>query len=933
MPDRVLEHTAAADTPGLLIETVRRLAGELRPGGAISVTLDSDLERDLGLDSLARVELLLRIERDFRVHLTEDLFVSVRTPRDLLAAVARVAPRDAAGVATVPELPDAEDGTEPAAAEDLVAVLEWHCARYPDRTHVLFHGTDGTETTLSYGALREKSRAVANELRVHALQTGEPVAIMLPTGAGFLCSFYGVLLAGGVPVPLYPPARLAGLEDHLTRQAAILNNARAAILITVPEAKPFAAMLKARAPGLRRVLTEPELHGEAGVFSHPRITAQDLALLQYTSGSTGSPKGVMLSHANLLANIRAMGRAIAVDKEDVFVSWLPLYHDMGLIGAWLGCLYYALPLVLMSPLTFLVRPAAWLWALHRFKGTLSGGPNFAYALCTHKVRDEDIRGLDLSRWRFAFNGAEPINAQTLADFSRRFSAHGFHEWAMTPVYGLAECSVGLAFPERRGRPRVDRVKRESFEHGGRAEPTQPAEAGAVVFVACGSALPGHHIRIVDDHDRELGERLQGRLQFKGPSATRGYYRNEEESRRLLHGEWRDSGDLAYLADGLLYITGRAKEIIIRAGRNIHPYELEEAVGKLPQVRKGCVAAFGVAGRQEGTEGLVIVAETRERAAESRERLRRQINAVVADIIGNPPDDVVLATPRAVLKTSSGKIRRAENRLVYEHGGFTRARPAWLRWIPLLLSAVWRQIRAGCAAVMHKAYGVYAVAVFTPCAAITWAAVLVLPRHRWRTGVIRIMGRIAAVLARIRLRTEGMERLAKRTPCIIVANHASYLDGLALSFALPLRPGYVVKRELADHWLTRVFLQRIGCEFVERNDARRGVEDTRRLQAVAGKGKSLVFFPEGTFDRTPGLRPFRMGAFLVAVEAGVPVVPLTITGTRRILPAGAWLPRRGAITLHCGEPVLPDGNDWAAAVKLRDATRGQILRCCGEGDLI
>ncbi len=617
MSDSATVQNASRPHAPLLIETVQGLEDELRPEGRrVAVSLDSDLERDLGFDSLARVELLLRVERAFDVQLPQELFASARTPGDLLEALAGAAsaPRPAPAAVTVPAAEQAL--AEPVPAATLVEVLEWHADQHPDRVHVLLYGEGGVESELTYGQLLEAGRGVAYGLISREVAPGQAVAIMLPTGAAFLHSFFGALLAGGVPVPIYPPLRRAGLEDHLRRQAAILRNAEAVALITVPEAKPFASLLQAQVPGLRHVVTTDELHLPGPYPRRPAVNGADLALLQYTSGSTGSPKGVMLSHANLLANVRAMGRRLQVDKEDVFVSWLPLYHDMGLIGAWLGCLYYAIPLVLMSPLTFLTRPADWLWAVHRYKGTLSGGPNFAYALCLQKIRDEDIEGLDLSHWRFAFNGAEPISVDTLNRFCRRFAPYGFQGQAMTPVYGLAENSVGLAFPRGRRPPRIDYIEREPFVRRGEARPAAPDHAQA--FVSCGEALPGHHIRIVDDHDREVGERRQGRLQFRGPSATAGYFHNREATLAMFHGEWLDSGDLAYVADGEVFVTGRSKELIIRAGRNIHPYELEEAVARVPGIRKGCVVAFGIADPRDGTEALVIVAETREEdAAASR----------------------------------------------------------------------------------------------------------------------------------------------------------------------------------------------------------------------------------------------------------------------------------------------------------------------------
>jgi acyl carrier protein len=918
----------------LLLRTVQDLVDELRPGsGAVTVVPDCELERDLGLDSLARVELLLRVERAFGVQLPEDLFATAQTPRDLLTALSAAVPGRGPLRQTPVSLAGATgESVAPDAAATLVEALEWHAAAHPDRTHVIFYNGQGEDDTLlTYGQLLAAARAAASGRYRRDFCPGETAAIMLPTGADFLQCFFAVLLAGGVPVPIYPPVRRAGIEDHLKRQSAILNNACTVVLITVAEAKSFAGLLQARVPGLRHVVTAEELRHAAPETRRPPLNGDDLALLQYTSGSTGNPKGVMLSHANLLANIRAMGRTIGVDGNDVFVSWLPLYHDMGLIGAWLGSLYYAIPLVLMSPLSFLARPAAWLWAMHHYQATLSGGPNFAYALCVQKVHDDELAGLDLSRWRFAFNGAEPISAETMTAFCRRFAAWGFQEQAMAPVYGLAESSVGLAFPPGRRTPRVEVIEREPLIREGWVVPADPRDAAGLRIVACGTAMADHRIRIVDAGGHDVGERRQGQLQFSGPSATRGYYRNDEETARLSHGEWRDSGDLAYLADGEVFITGRVKEIIIHAGRNLYPYELEEAVGKLERVRTGCVAALGVAGR-EGTENLVIIAETRERDPGRLAQLRKDINTVVIQLIGNPPDDVVLVPPHALLKTSSGKLRRAENSALYERGEFHRSRSPWRRWVALAAAAAAARLRRDARTVVRTLYGVYAWLVFVPCALAAWCLVVALPRRRWRMAVLRWTGRLAMAAAFLPLRVEGMERLDECSPRVMVANHASYLDGLVLSFILPGTPAFVAKRELAGNLFAGLFLRRIGCQFVERFDARKGVEDTYRLQELAQTGEMLVFFAEGTFTRAPGLRPFRMGAFLVAVEAGLPVVPVAVTGTRHILPSEVWLPRRGAVTVYIDESIPPPGADWSAAVRMRDNARARILQRVGEPDL-
>jgi len=395
-----------------------------------AVTTSSVLDRDLGLDSLARMELLLRIERAFGVDLPEDTLQRAETVAHLLEALRR-APAAAGGpaaaaswrdvrTAVAPAVPVRGEGT-PQDAQHLIEVLEWHCREHPEQIqHIVLH--DGGEQSVSYRQLREASQAVAAGLLRRGIVARQCVAIMLPTSREYFSVYLGILMAGAIPVPIYPPARPSQLEDHVLRHAAILRNALAVGMVTVDEGRGVARLLKAHAGTVRWVATPDELAAGGGAVPAVALRSDDIAFIQYTSGSTGQPKGVALTHANLLANIRAMAEAVQATPRDVFVSWLPLYHDMGLIGAWLGSLVVGYPLVVMSPLAFLSRPSRWLETIHRWRGTLSAGPNFAYELCLKRIDDASLQGLDLSCWRLAFNGAEAVSPDTVRRFSERFAA-------------------------------------------------------------------------------------------------------------------------------------------------------------------------------------------------------------------------------------------------------------------------------------------------------------------------------------------------------------------------------------------------------------------------------------------------------------------------------------------------------------------------------
>ncbi|HIP79726.1 MAG TPA: acyl-phosphate glycerol 3-phosphate acyltransferase, partial [Kiloniellaceae bacterium] len=643
-------------------------------------------------------------------------------------------------------------------------------------------------------------------------------------------------------------------------------------------------------------------------------------------------KGVVLSHHNLLSNIRAMGDQMEASSSDVFVSWLPLYHDMGLIGAWLGSLYYAAPAVIMSPISFLARPERWLWAIHRQRGTLSAAPNFAFELCLHRIEQESLEGLDLSSLRFVANGAEPISADTIRRFTERFAPFGFRREAMGPVYGLAENAVGLAFPPPGRAPVIDRIRRDALSLEGAAVPAPADDPTALEFVACGRPLPGHEVRIVDAAGLELGERRQGRLHFRGPSATSGYFRNAAKSKELFVGDWLDSGDLAYEAGGDLFITGRIKDVILRAGRNIYPQEVEEAVGEVEGLRKGCTAVFGCPDPVSGTERVVVLAETRATDPEVLAALRRRVSEATLAILENPPDDVILAPPRTVPKTSSGKIRRSAARSLYEEGRLvTKSKSLLWQIVRLTFVGLRPQARRAIDMLASLLYAGYWWGIILLLAALVWPAVLILPMQRWRWAVLHRAAQLALRLLMVPLEIRGIENLPGAHSSI-VANHASYIDGLVLAAAFPGELVFVAKNELASQIIAGPFLRRLGAVFVERFDREASAQELDNLLAAAGSGRRLVFFAEGTFTRAPGLLPFHLGAFIAACRAGLSVVPVALRGTRSVMRSNYWFPRRGPVRITIGEPIPPDGDDFSAALRLRDKARSEILEHCGEPDL-
>jgi len=382
---------------------------------------------------------------------------------------------------------------------------------------------------------------------------------------------------------------------------------------------------------------------------------------------------------------------------------------------------------------------------------------------------------------------------------------------------------------------------------------------------------------------------------------------------------------------MLYITGREKDIIIRGGRNISPYELEEAVGDIPGVRRGCVAVFGSMDSATGTERVVVLAETRQSDATTQETVKRRINDLALSLIGSPADDIVLAPPHTVPKTSSGKIRRIAARDYYERGpDAVRPQAVWLQFIRLAAAGVAPQLRRGWRVVRGIAFAARAYLVFVVTAIPIFAAAA--------TRNVALTWKVGGAMTRLFLRLAGLQVLVRGAenmppgPFVLAPNHTSYLDALVLvSILAPRDFAFIAKREFLGNPLMRLLLAGFGCAFVERFDVQKSAEHADELVEVAKRGRSLVIFPEGTLMRRPGLLPFRTGAFQVAVQSGVPVVPVALRGVRSVLRDGTWYLRRSPMAVTFSAPVAPEGDDWNAAVRLRDRVRTEVLKHCGEPD--
>ncbi len=519
--------------------------------------------------------------------------------------------------------------------------------------------------TKSWGQLHHQAKAVAARLQDQGVRQGDHIAVLGPTTPDLVTAFQAVWLCGATLVVLPLPMRLASIEEFTTATRARIANADCAGVIVDADLLPFVEAGPDDPPlfSLAELAEPAEMDAER--FIRPDYDADDLIVLQFTSGSTSEPKGVMLPNRVVMANLDAIMEAAEVDLDtDVMVSWLPLYHDMGLVGFCILPMAMGLDLVLGAPQDFLASPGRWMEWISTYGGTATAGPNFSWVLAGRAMRRAKTE-LDLSSLRIGLNGAEPVDPASVRDFIEAGARHGMRPGAVFPAFGMAEVAIAGCFPVPMTGLVTDTVDAKALEYEHRAVPVAADAEGAREIVLLGRPVPGLEFRIIEPGSgRVLADREVGELQIRGTSVSPGYYKREDANAELFDGEWLRTGDLAYLVDGQMAMCGRIKDLIIVGGRNVYPQDIERAVGSVEGVRAGNVIAFGQAGRN-GKEQVVVVAETR--ADEDLDGLRTRINERSVEAIGVPCREVVLVRPSTLPKTSSGKLQRALCQRQYREG--------------------------------------------------------------------------------------------------------------------------------------------------------------------------------------------------------------------------------------------------------------------------
>ena len=552
---------------------------------------------------------------------------------------------------------------------DLVTTLPEALATAARGAHgYRFIGPRGAETGRSYADIHAASLRVAASLHALGLRRGDLVAIIVGDPEAFLTTLFGASIAGVIPASLYPPATTSDLPSYLDAAARVLRSCNARAVITSAALVEHVESLRSACPNLATVAPSDALQSPP-LDTPPAVEApsgNDVAFVQFTSGSTATPKGVVITHRNLASNIAAFSgpHGVGATREDIAVSWLPLYHDMGLVGIAIGAMYMGSDAVIMTPEAFVKRPVEWLRAISRYRATVSFAPNFAYDLAVRRVKDADVAGLDLSSWRIAGCGAEPIHASTLAAFADKFRPAGFRDTSFQPSYGLAEVVLAATMAPRSRELRVERLVADDVTVRRVATHANGTRAETVSVVSCGTPLPGHDVRIVDEAGRSLPDRHIGEIVLSGPSVTPGYYNDVDATARAIRDGRLFTGDLGYLSSGELFVCGRVKDLIIVNGRKYHPQDLEWGIADLAGIRRGRVVAFGTT-TGVGPDRTVVVAEPSGTvpADELTEAIRRRI----VDVCGLVVDDVVLVPGGTVARTTSGKVRRSATKMSYERG--------------------------------------------------------------------------------------------------------------------------------------------------------------------------------------------------------------------------------------------------------------------------
>ncbi|GAB4431463.1 MAG: hypothetical protein Kow002_19740 [Anaerolineales bacterium] len=534
----------------------------------------------------------------------------------------------------------------------------------PERVAVYLQHAGQEDRPISYADLLEHASGYARVLESHGIKPGDVVVLILQHGKELIYAYFGAVLHGAIPSIMPFLTEKLSPERYRADLSALIGVTRPAAIVTYPEFENEVRAALQAGDSVRAVIVaegvEPEKIMEAGQFSGMKRGEEDIVLLQHSSGTTGLQKGVALSHRAVLNQLSAYGDALMLSGEDVLVSWLPLYHDMGLIAGFLMPILKRVPLVLMSPFDWVRAPYRLMQAVSKYRGTLSWLPNFAYNFCAQRVRERDMQGVDLSSWRAVVNCSEPVRWESHQAFLQAFKKYGLREMALQTSYAMAENVFAVTQSDLSKLPVVQEIDREAFMTDRVARPAVDGRP-AMKMMSSGRALSNTRVRVLDEDRQDVPEGVIGEVALQSDCMLTGYYNRPNITREAFHQGWYLTGDYGYLSDGELFVTGRKKDMLIIGGKNVYPQDIEAIANEVDGVHKGRAVVFGMYDDRSGTEEVALVAETEANSEEERQRIADAIRQHVTKNSAIALRHVHIVGPKWILKTSSGKTARAANK--------------------------------------------------------------------------------------------------------------------------------------------------------------------------------------------------------------------------------------------------------------------------------
>ena len=896
-----------------------------------AVHLHAVLLDDLGLGSLERVMLLRGLEKRLALRIPVEKVMAADTLRDVYHILQQA---HAGGESELPDIALDEhlsSGVDADAIEvkvddctDLIMVFKRYCELDPERVHAHLLQPDGGVVQLTYIQLWQRAEAMAVALRQQGLQPKSVVAVALQEPEAFMVSYLALLMIGCQPLVMRMPA-----NEHCFRPLywrirlpLLLANHVSAVLLQDRAAQsvmqPICQILSGRIMGLSYQDLQQSTSGSQDLNLTPVATVSEDIMYHRLSWSEQQKWRQSLTHAQWLQQTREDGQALQVGPTDVVLSWLSLVEPMGLLSAWLGSLYHGLTFIWMPPHVFLSDPLQWLRAIHKYRASISFAPNSGYALCVDSIPASSCTGLDLSCWRVALNAGEYIAANTVRQFCDFFKNYGLAPTALRQGYIPAGESMLLTLSASARAPHFERISASVFYNSKRAQRLPADMAGGLLFVAAGKLLPSGELSIRDGEGRLLADRHVGTV----------YYRRDYSADKA---DWVNSGDVGYIVDQTLYVVAPDPSKVVKHGSYITEYALRLVIQGISALDGSQHLSFCVTNNVQGKScWIIILATTKHRNPFFVRRIKSVLMKRLAQCFGVVPDHILLRGEAELEYFGDSREEQIQAAHAAYLSGTLIPATAWYHHrrmfakVSALLKTAMRPARWLFKVVYTVYFALIMLVLFLP----TWCIVMSLPKKIGKV-IFKVFCRLVLILAACPVLVSGKKWLKNPGLVLFAPNHTSYLDVLALSSVLPASSCFVGKRELKGVPLLGSIFKKMGHLFVDPTDFTRGEENLAMIVENLNKGYATTVYPEGTFTHADGLRPFKLGAFMAASQAEVPVCPVICKGLRKVLRDREVLLRPGVVRIIAKEWLYPQGSDLTEVIALRDKVHAEIAADCDE----